>query len=108
MLMNLRGRPDPTDSISTPLRMNVGGHLAEPPASPLELRRDQMAELGGAPGGGIALLRAQEGSGVGGGDVDRRVLPHDPLRAREPADVKAVHLHLLARLGGVDIGVAPL
>ena len=62
-----------------------------------------MDELGGPPGAGVFRCRVQLRPGEAGGDVGGRVLPDGSLGARQPADVKAVQLDLLAGLRSVDV-----
>ena len=81
----------------------VGADLFELPAGRLELSGDAVEQLAGVAGAGVALGGAQLGPGVGGGDVDRRVLPDGALGARQPAHIEAVELDLLAGLRGLDV-----
>src|SRR5512132_4636648 len=70
--MNLRGRPDPTGSISTPLRMNVGQHPGELDSDAGQPLSDVVDKGGGIPRGLVA--GDQPADRVPGRGVDRRQL----------------------------------
>jgi hypothetical protein len=55
------------------------------------------------PLGRVLLGRVELRPGEAGVHVDRRVLPADPLRAREPADVEAVHPDQRSGVRGIEV-----
>src|SRR5512133_1360337 len=100
LLMNLRGRPDPTGSISTPLSMNIA---ADEPRWPTAVGHQLVENTDGGVGVDPAV------------DLDRQgfsgVFVHDVEQLQPPAVLGLVELvvqrpHVIGVLGGQPVGRA--
>src|SRR3954452_13869145 len=90
-------------SFGAELRTVVGGDLTQLPARSGEFARHAVQQLAGVARARVAFGAVQLSPAERRGDVDGRVLPDRALGPAQAADVEAVELDLLARLGRVDV-----